>query len=244
METINKIFGVDADYYNQMKQSQSLMQLLETYKGHDISNDGGAIVVTETGDTVFRYYVALDDSKRSGSRKWDEGANNLECARRYIDWVNKVKAEKTPEAKSGNTKHTPGKWSVDHWAPGITISAPDSGYSVCHLEGCNNAEANAKLISAAPDLLEAAQAMLNAPGQAEDNSPRAKALRQSAYDKLYAAIQKATLILCFALFLSSCSVNHRWQNCVRCSDYTDAALCECDYKYGKDRDPESICNHK
>jgi len=52
-------------------------------------------------------------------------------------------------------KHTPGPWKADNWATGWTVSAPDSHYSVCHLEDCNNAEANAHLIAAAPDLLEA-----------------------------------------------------------------------------------------
>ena len=50
---------------------------------------------------------------------------------------------------------TPGPWSADKWATGWTVSAPDSHYSVCHLEGCNNADANARLIAAAPDLLAA-----------------------------------------------------------------------------------------
>lgn len=49
-------------------------------------------------------------------------------------------------------KPTPGPWSADKWAPGYTVSAPNSHYSVCHLEDCNNAEANAALIASAPDL--------------------------------------------------------------------------------------------
>jgi len=57
-------------------------------------------------------------------------------------------------------KHTPGPWKADNWATGWTVSAPDSHYSVCHLEDCNNAEANAHLIAAAPDLLETAKALV------------------------------------------------------------------------------------
>lgn len=55
---------------------------------------------------------------------------------------------------STQATHTPGPWSADKWAPGWTVSAPESRYSVCHLEDCNNAEANARLIAAAPDLLQ------------------------------------------------------------------------------------------
>lgn len=58
-------------------------------------------------------------------------------------------------------QHTPGPWSADEWAPGFTVSAPDSHYSVCHLEDCNNAEANARLIAAAPELLAALEALLD-----------------------------------------------------------------------------------
>ena len=55
------------------------------------------------------------------------------------------------------TKHTPGPWSADKWAPGYTVSAPNSGYSVAHLAGCNNEEADAVFIAAAPDMLRALQ---------------------------------------------------------------------------------------
>ena len=53
--------------------------------------------------------------------------------------------------------HTPGPWSADKWAPKWTVSAPEAHYSVCHLEDCNNAEANARLIAAAPELYELAK---------------------------------------------------------------------------------------
>ena len=60
-----------------------------------------------------------------------------------------------------STKHTPGPWSADKWAPGWTVSAPESHYSICHLEDCNNEEANAKLIAAAPALLEQLQTLVD-----------------------------------------------------------------------------------
>jgi len=49
---------------------------------------------------------------------------------------------------------TAGPWSADKWATGYTVSAPDSHYSVAHLEGCNNAEANAQAIAALPQALD------------------------------------------------------------------------------------------
>ena len=60
------------------------------------------------------------------------------------------------------TAHTPGPWSADKWASGYTVSAPDAHYSVCRLEGCNNAAANAALIAAAPELLAALERLANA----------------------------------------------------------------------------------
>ena len=53
------------------------------------------------------------------------------------------------------SKHTPGPWSADKWATGYTVSSDLEHYSVCHLEECNNDEANAHLIAAAPELLAA-----------------------------------------------------------------------------------------
>lgn len=41
---------------------------------------------------------------------------------------------------------TPRPWAADKWATGWTVCAPDAHYSICHLEDCNNAEANAALI--------------------------------------------------------------------------------------------------
>jgi len=61
-------------------------------------------------------------------------------------------AEAAP-AQAGSS--TPGPWQADKWATGWTVSAPDSHYSVCHLEDCNNDEANARLIASAPALLVA-----------------------------------------------------------------------------------------
>lgn len=66
------------------------------------------------------------------------------------------------------TQHTPTPWKADKWATGYTISAPDSHYSVCHLAGCNNEEANAnhivKCVNAHNDLVKTAELLQKACG--------------------------------------------------------------------------------
>jgi hypothetical protein len=68
-----------------------------------------------------------------------------------------------------NTKHTPGPWSFEpafkigeHWAAGAAhgVTANDNkdkwrGYVTNVLANSPNAEANARLIAAAPDMLDA-----------------------------------------------------------------------------------------
>ncbi len=53
---------------------------------------------------------------------------------------------------SNKTKWTPGPWSASEWATEYTVSSDPCHYSVCHLEGCNNDAANARLIAAAPEM--------------------------------------------------------------------------------------------
>jgi hypothetical protein len=60
------------------------------------------------------------------------------------------------------TTHTPGAWKANKWATGFEVGAVDAHYTVCLLRDCNNAESNARLIAAAPDLLEACEAILQA----------------------------------------------------------------------------------
>ena len=53
-------------------------------------------------------------------------------------------------------QHTKGKWDVapsGHKDFGLCIQAEDGG-SVCHITQWRNSEANAKLIAAAPEMLE------------------------------------------------------------------------------------------
>lgn len=113
--------------------------------------------------------------------------------------------------------HTKGNWSYSKTINDFVVYSDESSagkdialvYKDSRAVHFSEAEANAKLFTASKDLLEAAQAMIDAPGTGEPNgnTPRSKALRQMAYDKLYAAIQKATLILCLSFLLSACSRN-------------------------------------
>jgi len=53
-------------------------------------------------------------------------------------------------------KHTPGPWETSSNASGeLDICCPDAGDMIADLSGCDNADANARLIAAAPELLEA-----------------------------------------------------------------------------------------
>ncbi len=55
-----------------------------TYKGYEIKENNGLIQVSKDG---LVYNVALDDGKASGSRKVISKHNNIETAKKYIDWV-------------------------------------------------------------------------------------------------------------------------------------------------------------
>lgn len=70
----------------------------------------------------------------------------------------------TPEEQGSRAEHTPGTWEYQFHAPGNDVQGGLAGYSVQQQHGEGVAynvarEANARLISAAPDLLEAAQEM-------------------------------------------------------------------------------------
>lgn len=101
------------------------------------------------------------------------------------------------------TKHTPGPWNVEpEWNPGegFTITAPTARHRIDGERGCicnfawspfvDAKEANARLIAAAPELLEALQRLVS-DGEsvgwgASGNIPA------SVVHKAMAAIQKAT----------------------------------------------------
>jgi hypothetical protein len=70
-----------------MSSLKPSVELIEVYKGEHINRHGKVISVGKEPD--HQYVVALDDSKRCGHRLWDESANTIETARRYIDWKDK-----------------------------------------------------------------------------------------------------------------------------------------------------------
>ena len=59
------------------------------------------------------------------------------------------------------TEHTPGPWRADEWATGWSVGAVKAQYTVCVLNDLQNPESNARLIAAAPDLLEALEKMVS-----------------------------------------------------------------------------------
>ncbi len=87
------------------------------------------------------------------------------------------------------TKHTPGEWKVIPYN-GYQKCIGTDKYTICHttiaLEDKDKvqAEANAKLIAAAPDLLAAALQI--------KNEIDTEGLLQGSYEKLLEAIEKAT----------------------------------------------------
>ena len=96
-------------------------------------------------------------------------------------------------------KHTPGPWKVTAHPPyNKVIASHGQGrqpvyfdVALCHLE-TDRAEANARLIAAAPDLLEACKAMLSA---IKDSLASGVSINNHKYDavgqQVLAAIKKA-----------------------------------------------------
>jgi len=83
-----------------------------------------------------------------------------------------IEADKLDPVKES---YTPGPWRADVWGAGDwTVSAPNAHYSVCHLKGCNNDEANARLISLAPELVDTIRALIFRFEHNGDESPEDK----------------------------------------------------------------------
>lgn len=89
------------------------------------------------------------------------------------------------------TSHTPGPWTSPGWIPtwayvpvrspsGLICSVYPAGRNVDYLE---RAEANARLIAAAPDLLEALMAIIDGPGLSSVPDNDVQALITSAITK-------------------------------------------------------------
>jgi hypothetical protein len=86
-------------------------------------------------------------------------------------------------------RHTPGPWIAAHDFDNDSIVIDADTNSICTIDSYKEcAEANAKLIEAAPDLLEALQWALN--NLDSYNTPSDENLRM--YKKAVAAIKKAT----------------------------------------------------
>jgi hypothetical protein len=94
-----------------------------------------------------------------------------------------------------NTQHTPGPWSLEDRGTKFIVSKPGDGYitrEVCRMDSSTMAafaqEANARLIAAAPDLLEALQAIASIDVHSALTEAEADAIHAAAS----AAIAKAT----------------------------------------------------
>ncbi len=86
IETTNMTESEFTEHYALTKKPKGLM-LLEVYKNHNILADNGCICVNKISDGKdYLFYVALDDSKNSGKRKFINSANNVKTAKKYIDW--------------------------------------------------------------------------------------------------------------------------------------------------------------
>ncbi len=72
-------------------------------------------------------------------------------------------APRTPDQAS-LIGHTPGPWSFDGPAHNVIVWGPEADQRVCFMTSDGAAEANARLISAAPDLLAALQYVWDAYG--------------------------------------------------------------------------------
>lgn len=95
--------------------------------------------------------------------------------------------------------YTKGPWKIDEAEdlPLAVIEDTENGFGICELEGTgDNAVANARLIAASPDILEAldecdtAFAVINI-GSDEPMNPQARQAMRTAWEKTQAALAKA-----------------------------------------------------
>ena len=98
------------------------------------------------------------------------------------------------------SQHTPGPWIVDALGYGYDISAPEARCLITTSSdpkmvwGAIGREADARLIAAAPELLEAIEAAIASgmvPGESITGGPGAKTQQGKAAAMLRAAIAKA-----------------------------------------------------
>ena len=95
-----------------------------------------------------------------------------------------------------NPQYTPGPWKIDDAFKTSTVITDDTDMVICQIHGLGpGANADGRLITAAPDLLEACLAMIERDDREKDHSVDFYArleLCNIAFDKARAAIAKAT----------------------------------------------------
>ena len=95
-----------------------------------------------------------------------------------------------PEEETMNEKHTPGPWKYSHRGVYFYSNVHKYGETIAKCYG-NNYQANARLIAAAPELLEACKIALQAINECDMEVGLFNATEQEITDKLYAAIAQA-----------------------------------------------------
>lgn len=87
-------------------------------------------------------------------------------------------------------KHTPGPWKVDE--DDDVVSATGLWVAFAYGDSEEEAKHNARLIAAAPDLLEALRALLSAAERMVDKAPVMGRTEAEAMDRARLAIDRAT----------------------------------------------------
>ncbi len=87
------------------------------------------------------------------------------------------------------TQHTKGPWYMNEHISGWSSVIAPNGYAVCDLTDCDNDKDNARLIAAAPELLEALEMVRDADNDCHlDGLPTIPSIARAKID---AAIAKA-----------------------------------------------------
>ncbi|MBK1732900.1 hypothetical protein [Thiococcus pfennigii] len=94
--------------------------------------------------------------------------------------------------QTSRDRHTPGPWEVGPWHQSVRPSAAavlagarlNDGYAICAVYGQRQRPANARLIAAAPDLLEALMLILQNPDHARELLPVERATAEAALGKV------------------------------------------------------------
>lgn len=90
------------------------------------------------------------------------------------------------------TSHTPGPWEVFDSHTGLWVMDSAEQGAICKLEWCLEAEANARLIASAPEMLDALKRLCSRFGVCYDGTPRDGTPRDGTeWREARAAIAKA-----------------------------------------------------